>query len=52
VNRYDWSGSPRLDALMHELGASLRREVDLGESPATVAPSAKSEPIPTLEVFR
>jgi hypothetical protein len=52
VNSYDWSGSPRLDALMHELGASLRRDFDLGESAAAAFPSPNSEPIPTLEVFR
>jgi hypothetical protein len=28
TSQYDWSGSPRLDALLHELGASLRRDFE------------------------
>jgi hypothetical protein len=34
---YDWSGSPRLDALLHELGASLRRDFEHRELSVTAA---------------
>ena len=42
--QYDWSGSPRLDALMHELGASLRRDFEHRELSVTAAPSPNPEP--------
>jgi hypothetical protein len=42
--QYDWSGSPRLDALMRELGASLRRDFEHRELSVTAAPSPSPEP--------
>ena len=43
VFQYDWVGSPRLDALLHELGASLRRDFGGIETSATASPSPNSE---------
>ena len=42
--QYDWSGSPRLDALLHELGASLRRDFDHSELSVAAEPSPNPEP--------